>query len=107
MKKLVPLFLLFFITTLALSKEFKYYKVIGCGPSKPESFSFQERINDYKYFFIHKASNGDFVIWNDNYQFSSFSTLKYNNLFVQNGGETSASLMLTEGVERYTLKIKI
>lgn len=106
MKKCIAFLLLLMAFPFVLSKEFKYSKVIGCGPQKPESFSFRERISDYKYFYIHKANNGDFVVWHDGYQFSSFANLKYSQLFVQSGGETSASLRLTEGIERYSLQIK-
>lgn len=80
--------------------------VIGCGPKKPESFSSEEMINAYKYFFVHKAKNGDYVIWHDNFQYASFEQKQYHQLYVQNGGHTSTTFQVVEGIERYSLIFK-
>ncbi len=105
MKKLLPSVLLamMFVGSQSFAKEFVYQKVIGCGPQKPDFFSSEQMTNAYKFFFIHKASNGDYVIWHDNYQYASFEKHHYHQLYVQNGGYTSTSMQLNEGVERYSL----
>ncbi len=60
-------------------------------------------INAYKYFFVHKEKNGDYVIWHDNYQYASFEQKQYHHLYVQNGGHTSTAMQIVEGIERYSL----
>ena len=104
MKKLLfAFFVALLFSSSSYTKEFIYQKVIGCGPKKPEFFSSEQMINAYQFFFIHKAKNGDYVIWHDNYQYASFERRRYHQLYVQNGGYTSTKMQINEGVERYTL----
>ncbi len=63
-------------------------------------------INAYKYFFVHKAKNGDYVIWHDNFQYASFEQKQYHQLYVQNGGHTSTTMQVVEGIERYSLNFR-
>lgn len=79
-----------------------------CGPPGIESYTHDEfpTINAYKYFYIHKSTDGKIIVWNDFYQFADFKKINYSNLFVQNGGTTMLRYSVDERVERYTLRIE-
>lgn len=88
--------------------DFTYNSVVLCGPPGIESYTHDEfpTINAYKYFYIHKSTDGKIIVWNDFYQFADFKKINYSNLFVQNGGTTMLRYSVDERVERYTLRIE-
>ena len=104
MKKIIQVLCLLIISNLSYSKDFKYESVMGCGPTKP-TFD-KPRENDFDYFYIHKSRNGDFVIWNNNYQYPSFTELEYYQLWIQNGAKTSSKLTKINDTLKYELITK-
>ena len=90
----------------AFGKDFKYEKVIACGPKKIDLFDDIHGIAKSNYYFINTAINGDFVIMNNDYQYKSFEELNYSQTWIQNGNKTSASLEIENGIFKYKLTNK-
>ena len=97
------LFMLLFMNSLTFSKDFRYEKVIACGPKKIDFFDDIPRIESWQYFYIHTSSNGDFVMLNNDYQYKSFEETIYSDTYLQNGNKTSASLEMENGILKYKL----
>ncbi len=93
----------YFSHTLVYGKEFTYEHVIACGPEQINFTSSLSKIELYKYFYVHTASNGDFIIWNDSYQYPSFTENNYHQIYIQNGKTTSATLDKLHPIYKYQL----
>jgi hypothetical protein len=90
------------------AKNFTYNSVTICGPVGMKSWE-EEKIPDltaYKYFYIHKSKDNKIVIWNDFYQYTNFKEISYEQLFIQNAAITSLKFSVSEGVEKYILKLR-
>ena len=66
--------------------EFKYKNVFACGPRVIENIP--KGMNGSNYYVIHDNEHKDkFSIYTREYEYSSFKTIHYTNLYVQRGGE--------------------
>lgn len=92
-----------FSQSLVFGREFTYENVIGCGPQRDLPLSSLPHIDMYKYFYVHTSLNGDFIVWNDSYEYPSFTQQSYHQLYVQNGKTTSSSLAKEGPILKYQL----
>lgn len=97
--------LVFILATspMAYGKDFKFEKVVACGPKKIDLFDDVRRLESSEYYFFNTSSSGDFVVFNDDYQYKSFEETSYSDTYVQNGNKTSATLEIENGIRKYKL----
>ena len=108
MKKLLGILVLGLLwCNVSFAKDFKYKSTVICGPKKVK-YVFTKYIKPYyehEYFYIYydelnrfelniasKVLKGDFVIFNDNTEYTSFTKRYYSHLYNQDGKVTSAIL---------------
>ena len=98
-------FLLFSASASASATDFTYETSFVCGPKKYEEFTGYKNLgsNRWKYYFVHTAKNGNFVILHDDIQFTNFRDTFLNQLYFQNGGTFRATMNKIEGVSIYRL----
>lgn len=85
--------------------DFKYVEAFNCGPKKLELSEGYKNLGSerYKYFFVNTASNGNFVILNDDIQYTNFRDTILSQTYHQNGGTFRAKMKLVDGVLMYRL----
>ena len=85
--------------------DFKRLGSFTCGPKKLEIFENYKTLGSErtKYFFVNTASNGNFVILNDDIQYTNFRDTILSQIYHQNGGTFRATMKLVDGVLMYRL----
>ena len=108
MKKFLGILVLGFLwCNVSFAKDFKYKSEIICGPKKVKFVFVYKETKPYferDYFRIYYDKQGDFVIFNDNTEYPSFTKRYYSHLSAQNGKVTSAILNIeSETIYKFQL----
>ena len=57
---------------------FKYKSIISCGPKKVHILDNLPSDETWQYYFIHIAQTGQVVIYNDDFQYTTFEKRRYS-----------------------------
>ncbi|MBC8193495.1 MAG: hypothetical protein H8E18_14005 [FCB group bacterium] len=102
----VLVFVLFTLFSLEVSAyDFVYKETFVCGPKKLKEFEGYKYLgsNRWEYYFFNLSEDGNFVILNDDIQWTSFSDTTLYQIYQQNGGVFTATHTISNGIDIYKL----
>ena len=105
MKKIIPVYLLLMLSSFSIfAQDFSLFRSITCYPDKETYLKDNSKTEPFQLFTINFSKDGKFVVWNNNWQYPSFTQNLYFNIWNQVGGVTSAEVETFGNVARYKLK---